>query len=450
MMLKHRKNVYHHRSSAGDFLLNQAKPPAAGKASDQNALTEPIELSEKFPGFLTGRDFIEHAAEFLQTPRTFAAMAIRIDGFAPDSEPQNIRINPETIIHTACAVNSICRPDLDLWGRLNRYTFAAFLTGKNSASALKTADLIRQYMTQHGSETVSIGIAAYPTVNYPKELILENARKALDHASFYGHDSVTDFDATSLNISGDKFYQNGNIHGAVKEYETALMIDPDNVNVHNSLGVCYGELNRLTDAQNEFEEAVRLDGNEIMALYNAGLIHMMSDNFEQAFRYFQQAENIEKNIFELKFQIAQLYIKTGQADKAVPYLKQALDIKPESAPTYRYLGEAYIALKLLDRAVSAYKKAIKINPNDADSLSALSRLFDLRGENPEIVIMFCKKSIELSPSNGLFRYRLGGLYFKHNQPEKALHELKTAVDLGYETAADLISQIQAQHDESKT
>jgi hypothetical protein len=66
---------------------------------------------------------------------------------------------------------------------------------------------------------LTIGVAAYPTINYTRHQIVNNAEKALEHASFFGPGTITPFDAVSLNISGDRHYQAGNLEGAIREYQ---------------------------------------------------------------------------------------------------------------------------------------------------------------------------------------------------------------------------------------
>ena len=58
-------------------------------------------------------------------------------------------------------------------------------------------------------------------------------------------------------------------------------------------------------------------------------------------------------------------------------------------------------------------------------------------------MMFCQESVKLSPENGLFRYRLGQLYFKQNRLDDALKEFKKADLLGHE-ASEYIEKIQRQ------
>jgi len=278
-----------------------------------------------------------------------------------------------------------------------------------------------------------VGLASYPSVNFNKRQIIENARKALDHATFFGPGSTVAFDAVSLNISGDQLYQEGDISGAIKEFNTGLQLDPSNANIHNSLGVCYGVLSAFEKAIEKFEAAIWLDPKEIMAIYNLGVVNLLMDKKDKALELFLEAGGVGEDVFEVAFETGKLYLETGEPEKAKEFLEKAVSLRPESGIGFRYLGQCYAALNNTDEAVSAYKKAVKLNPNDANSLSALGYLFELQDENSEIATLFCQKSIEISPENGLFRHRLGRLYLKQNRFEEALKEFIEATKLGHDS-----------------
>ena len=72
--------------------------------------------------------------------------------------------------------------------------------------------------------------------------------EALDHGAFFGPASTVVFDAVSLNISGDHFYQTGKVSEAMAEYRAALRLDADDVNVYNSLGVCLAQTGEIEKA----------------------------------------------------------------------------------------------------------------------------------------------------------------------------------------------------------
>ena len=95
-----------------------------------------------------------------------------------------------------------------------------------------------------------------------------------------------------------------------------------------------------------------------------------------------------------------------------------------------------------NKAITSYKLAVRRNPNDAGALSALGLLYDEKGENPEIPLIFCEKSVELAPENGLYTYRLGCILENHGERQKALDTFERALDLGYD-AEERIVKIKA-------
>ena len=440
--MTHKKSeLFHHRSSSRQFLFCKSDSTPKDDEVEDTSRPKTGRLSKIFPEMLGGKHFVDHAMAALASSKNFEAMIVKIDAIHNPDKTNPMDHDIDLMADVAKAIDALSKNQNGMWGQLDYDTFGCFFPGKNQTSPLKLADEIKNHLSKLRNETVSIGMASFPTINFNKDQVIDNARKALDHAAFFGPDSMVLFDSVSLNISGDTLYQKGDIHGAIKEFNAALALDSSNVNVHNSLGVCYGVLGDYEKALDEFEEAIRLDPEEAMALYNAGLVNMLTDNSDKALEYFLDADSKESDIFDVAFQTGRLYLKMGQLEQGKKRLEKAVRLDPESGLALRYLGECCAAMNLTDEAVSAYKKVIRQNPNDAESLSALGYLFDLQGENPEITTIFCQQSIDIAPENGLFRYRLGNLYLKRNQLENALEQFQKADDLGYD-AKDLIQQVQ--------
>ncbi len=387
-----------------------------------------IELSKVFPDTLSGKTFIRTALAGLYTSAVFSVMAVRAASF-PGSDPKTKpesghsgAVTKEIFIYMSRVIDSVCSqpyPSGGLWGLLDYEIFGCFFPEKDGQDCLKLADIIRKN-TAKQNISLNIGISSYPAGRFGRDQIADNARKALEHSICSGPDTVISFNAVSLNISGDRLYQEGNLYGAVEEFRAALFLDPMNTTARNSLGVCYGVLKLYEKALEEFESAIRMNPEDIMAVYNAGLVHVLTGNKDKALECFFKAEEIGGHVFEAVFQIGKVYLESGEFDKAKTFLEKATRLKPSSAMGFRYLGDCYAAMNMSDEAIRAYKKAIRQNPYDAAALSAMGYLFDLKGENPEIATVFCQHSVELAPENGLFRHRLGMLYLKQNRTEDAL------------------------------
>jgi len=421
-------------SSDHQFLFCKTDKKARKRVTGKPSADERDALADTFPDMLTGDAFLEQAMAYVATADRFGALVVRIDR----RESSDIDATAVFSVQAADTIRRVCSRGSGLWGRLEADLLGCIFPGVDGIDYKRQAGKIQEDLRVHNAGSVTIGIAGYPTIDFPKNRILDNARKALDHAAFFGPGSVVCFDAVSLNISGDQYYQEDDIEGAVEEFQKALELDPVDVNVHNSLGVCYGVRGDYRKAAAAFETATRLDPSEPMSRHNQGLVYLMAEgDREKALDYFLKADAIGDEIFEVAFQIGKLYLELEKPEKGKGYLEKAAAIRPSSGIARRYLGDCYEVLGMTETAVSAYKSAVKQNPNDAEALSALGFLLDRIGENSEIVATFYNHSVEIAPENGLFRYRLGTLHLKEGDLEQALAAFRKARELGHDSTRDI-------------
>ncbi len=440
-MPKEHPELYHSRKSTRHFLYSKAGAEDRGKKRSRTPSHIQKAIKSVYPALLTGHSFLDHAAEQLSSAKIFACMVFQIDGDVSSESDQKIS-NPAAVHKTAARLlDDLCRQHNGTWGLVNSGLFGAFFEGQNGSQCFKLTQKFQKTLNDQTDATLSAGIAEYPKLGYKPPEMLTSALKALDHAAFFGPDSAVIFDAVSLNISSDKLFDKGDINGSIQEFQRALKLEPANINVHNSLGVCYGLLGVYDKAKREFNAAIKLDPNEVMAWYNLGFTRMLAGNRKKALDLFLKANTINQDVFEIAFQTGRLLMDMEQPERGIKFLEHASRLEPKSGAVFRYLGECYTMIGKVPDAIVAYKKAIKNNPSDAASLSAMGCLFDEQGENGEISVMFCQESVKLSPENGLFRHRLGRLYYKQNRLDEALKEFKKAELLGQD-ASQWITKIQ--------
>ena len=366
----------------------------------------------------------------------FVALAIRFD--LPPAED-----NASVTEILSRGLEAMARQSSGVWFAWGHRLYGAILPELDIHAAEACARQLQMDLAASCAETISVGISQFPQLEFSCQDVLQNACKALDHAAFFGPGSIANFDAVSLNISGDYLYQEGDLAKAIAEYHTALRLNPNNVNIHNSLGICLAQSGDRNGARAAFQSAQRLDPREAMAVYNLGVLALLEKQPIVALERFRQAYALETQAFEIPFQIGKLLSEQKAHAEAIPYLEKAIEIRSTSAPAHTLLGRCRASLGQTHPAIAAYQRAVKINPYDAAALSALGSLYDVKGENPEICVTFCRQSVDLAPDNGLFRLRLARLYHKHNQLDRALAEYESATALGCD-ASHQIADIQGQ------
>ena len=426
------------------FLLSKTRAACPGDKRAPSTVppsdTPPDDpLRQEFPDMLIGSAFTSAAAERLKDTDQFSTLALRLDsatGRTPDLSPARLSA---CRLKAAQAVDEVAREESAFWGLLSADTLSCILPGRDQASGVAVARKIQARLSALDGHALTIGIAAHPCLKFSLAEVIENAGKALTHAAFFGPGSRACFDAVTLNISGDCHYDAGDIPAAMADYRNALRLDPRNVNVLNSLGVCFGVRQEFKKALTAFSAAAKIDPNEVLALYNAGLVHMLQDDKRTALELWLQAAPQGRDIFELNLQIGRRLLEIDQPEKAQGYIRQAAALQPESAQVQRMLGDVLLAQRLTDQAIAPYKTALRANPNDAAALSGLARCYELRNENIEIAVSFCRQSVDIAPENGRAFLRLGRLLVKTGRLAEALKAFKQAETLGEEARSLIVS-----------
>lgn len=382
-------------------------------------------LAERYRDFRTGRALMETARGRLQTESRFAVALIRVAGF-PRVRRQGREPAVELLLDAARAIeDSDPGPDA-LWGLIEQDMFGLFLPDGDEKSARASVLRVRSSLGGRRTHPLAVGIAIHPFAEFRRPQVFGNARKALHHAERIGPGGTAVFDAVSLNISGDRRYQKGDIRGAIAEFSQALTLAPDDPNLLNSLAVCYGVRGALDAALENFHRAARLAPEEMMPVYNAGVVHRLRGEPDRALDRFEAAIRVGGIVFEAVFQAGRIYLETGDAETARERFRTAVRLRPRSGTAHRFLAESLLALDRPEEALAALRRAVTLNPRDAAGLSMLGERMDILGEDPEIALLYCRHSVEIAPKNALCHRRYGDACLRRGLLEEALAAYESA------------------------
>ena len=298
---------------------------------------------------------------------------------------------------------------------------------------------IKEIISENDSGfSMSAGISEFPFKDYSRTEIIRNCQKALLHGEFFGYGSSVVFDDTSLNISGDIYYGEGDLTGAVKEYRKGLDIDGDNINLLNSLGVTFALMNRNHDAQNAFQAVLDRNPENFMALYNKGLGEQMAGRYKQAAKSYHRALEVSENESneqkhfrnDLLCQLGIVSFYNGEFRETTAllekwYLNQ--DGGKGRGKCCRFIGMSYFYLSNQTEAKVWLQRAVVFDEYDAESLNILGELYFKSKEGDEIALKLLEKSIELNHTNMEYILRYGRCLNHAGNYEGALSMLKRCV-----------------------
>lgn len=296
--------------------------------------------------------------------------------------------------------------------------YVVIKTGHGEKSAKQWAEsLIRRVLKDHGKGySMSAGIGSYPFREYKKSEIIKNCRKALLHGSFFGPASSVIFDALSLNVSGDAYFGESDLYGAIREYRRGLDLSPNDVNLLNSLGVTYALMNRTVKAQEVFDQVLAIDPENFMARFNKGLgekkledYRAAVDSFTLALKYLDAEDEEERSVVpDLRFQLGVCLYNTKDYRQAVSVLEKYFEStknQPGHERCFSYIGKSYYHLHQLKPAATWLQRGLNVSQSDAESLGLLGLIYLKTGEGNDIALRLSEKSVEIDPDSLQSRVR---------------------------------------------
>ena len=151
---------------------------------------------------------------------------------------------------------------------------------------------------------------------------------------------------------------------AVAEFDTALIINPENANAYISRGIAKRYLEDLDGALSDMNSAVYYDYFNIEAVVRRGMIELEREEYQSAMDDFNAALRMDNDNPLIYFNRALAYLNLGDTIAALNDYERVNIIDQRNALTYFNRALVYSMLKDYDVALALYNKVIEINPDN--------------------------------------------------------------------------------------
>lgn len=157
----------------------------------------------------------------------------------------------------------------------------------------------------------------------------------------------------------------GNSGAAVKLYQAALELRPNEPDLHAALGEIYIEDHTYDAAESELQKALALDASSVHTLYLLGRVYVETRDNEKAVPYLEHALRLQPDLAEANSLLGTAYLRLGRAADAVPRLEKAApsdhygSVHYQLYVAYRKLGKAELAQKELARSEDLRKNKLE-------------------------------------------------------------------------------------------
>ena len=266
------------------------------------------------------------------------------------------------------------------------------------------------------------------------------------------------------------FQETGELDSSVKEYETALQLDPSNDEALNLLSLAYEKNGKLLQAEALFKDALKRTPGSWVSYNYLGAFYYRHQQYAQAEPLFRTATQLAPDNPLAFYNLGGLYLAQGRDDQAEKILTKAIAIRPnygaysnlgmarfrqgryadaaemflkatELRPAdqrlWRNLGDAYIlagnrpkAMQAYEEAVRQLRKVLALRPNDGGLQQEMALYYAKLGNRPQARAALARAS-RLSPNDAEFLFNTALIDELLGDREHALTALRAAIQAGY-------------------
>lgn len=217
------------------------------------------------------------------------------------------------------------------------------------------------------------------------------------------------------------------VDAAISASDRALVLDPNQAQIHISLGIIYHGTGKIDSAIEEFECAIELQPVSDDAYKWAGQCWQRKGNMEKAVKCFQTAIHIRPGYWENYNRLGTCYYFFGRYRDAAEQFRRVITIQPDSSLGYNKLGGIYNLLGLYKDAVNMHQRAIEIYPNPSSYTNLGTDYFYL--ERYEEAIEAYRAAIRMDPRDDLLYRNIGDAYLRVGREAEAHEQFETAIEL---------------------
>jgi len=158
--------------------------------------------------------------------------------------------------------------------------------------------------------------------------------------------------------------------GAICEYQRAIRLNPDSEwtsIVSQALGAIYHQVKDNMDAAIvAYQTAIVLDSNNVDAFVALGEVYQDRNDFDNAIDCYCHAVKLDPNVPKLYCNLGLTLWEKGCLEESIIAYHKAINLNPKYEIAFNNLGVVYLdGLKSADEAIIMFTQAIKNNPNYA-------------------------------------------------------------------------------------
>ena len=180
---------------------------------------------------------------------------------------------------------------------------------------------------------------------------------------------------SSYNALGEIYENMGDIESAIKYYELAHKISPDNTERLVALSKLFYKTGDTNRAEAILKDAVsNMRGDVAASEHLMGEIYLAKNQNDKALEILLKSYSHNPSDMSVMESLAEAYRKVGQPEQALKFYNECIKISPDNALAYYNMSKTYLEMADKKNAIATMQKAWVLNPHSKEIVADLKAL----------------------------------------------------------------------------
>jgi serine/threonine protein kinase/tetratricopeptide (TPR) repeat protein len=190
--------------------------------------------------------------------------------------------------------------------------------------------------------------------------------------------------------------------------ERAIVADPQNPDVHVTLGELRRSMGRFDDAIKEYNAALAQQATNAEAILGLAETYKAKGKLPEAEAAYKKSIALTPNYWSGYNKLGGFYANHGRPSDGISMFQKVVELSPDNLRGYNNLGAMYERLGRYDEAVQVFSKSIAKRPTD-QAYSNLGTCYYFLGRYADAAVAF-ERAAKLVPKRQVIWLNLGDAY----------------------------------------
>jgi tetratricopeptide (TPR) repeat protein len=181
-------------------------------------------------------------------------------------------------------------------------------------------------------------------------------------------------------IRGDLFYRAGSYDNAIKDFDNALNISPNDEVALNNRGSTWFAKREYDRAIEDYSDSLKINPDNGQIYHNRSLILLEQGKYALSIKDSSEAIRINPKNYYAYINRGSAHFGLGEIDNALADYTEAISINPASSDAYYNRSIVWVEKKELPHALHDIREAIRLDPEDPGHYLHRSQLYMAIGD----------------------------------------------------------------------